>query len=274
METTLERVNSMENHLKKATLTFNMETEQEKRKYRASSCPFCIENIKESDIVLTDGVSFLRKNKMPNVKEANMYVLVESLIHEQHLEEMDTPGARGVLSFAFESMEWARKRHEGKTVLLLKNRGLLSGGSQPHPHMQVVALQDFNPAQVDFSSDRLLYENEGLQIGMKTEGEVDLYQFLLRVKSVDRTAPETVEALQKLLNWVVNRHGNYNLAHFQQDGHDIFKIIPRWVGAVYGHGYSHYMKYDESELELIQKDINELFDFEQNTKKTLNSFKN
>ena len=255
MKTATEQLISVENQKNKATLHFDMTKEQEKRQYRSINCPFCVEQLKEEDVVLTDGISFLRNNRMPNVQNANMYVLVESLIHHTHMEEMDTPGAIGVLSFAFESMEWARKQHEGKTVLLLKNRGILSGGSQPHPHMQVVALPGFNPAQADFSSDRILYANERLQIGMQTEGDVDLYQFLLKIKSVDRTALETVGALQKLLKWVVNRHGNYNLAHFQEEGHDIFKIIPRWVGAVYGHGYSHYMKYDETELSKIEGEI-------------------
>lgn len=258
MKMTKERANSVENPKKKDSLYFNMEKEREKEHYRSSGCPFCVENLQESDIVLSDGVSLLRKNRMPNISEANMYVLIESLIHERHFEEMDIPGARGVLLFAFESMEWAKKHHEGKTVLLFKNRGILSGGSQPHPHMQVTALLDFNPAQADFQPDRILYRKENLQIGMKTEGAMDLYQFVLQIPTDERTSIETVDTLQKLLRWVFKRHGNYNLAHFKKDGHDFYKIIPRWVGAVYGHAYSHYLKYDEAELMKIECDIQRL----------------
>lgn len=258
MKTTLEQVNSVDNHLKKATLYFNMKSEQEKRQYRPSGCPFCVENLLEKDIVLTDGVSFLRNNRMPNIKEANMYVLVESLMHDQPFEDMDIPGARGVLSFAFESMEWVKKQHEEQTVILVKNRGALAGGSQPHPHMQVIGLPDFNPKHVDFHSDKLLYEGGSLQIGLKTEGDMDLYQLVLSVPTADRVTSKTVEALQKLLRWVTNRHSNYNLAHYQADGTDFYKIIPRWAGAVYGHGYSHYMKYDDSELEKVECEIREL----------------
>lgn len=258
METISEPLKKAVNHAPKATLYFNMDMEREKHQHRPSGCPFCVENLQEKDIVLTDGVSFLRKNRMPNIQGANMYVLVESLMHDQHFEDMDIAGARGVLSFAFESMEWARKQHEGKYVILMKNRGALAGGSQPHPHMQVMSLPDFNPAQADFCSDRVLCSNGSLQVGLKTDGETDLYQLVLQVPSSDRVTLETVEALQKLLRWVANRHGNYNLAHFQEDGTDFYKIIPRWVGAVYGHGYSHYMKYDEAELANLACEIHGL----------------
>lgn len=267
MKTVTEHVVLKENCKKRTSLYFNMEEMRKKKQYQAPGCPFCIENLKESDIVLTDGVSFLRKNKMPIVQGADMYVLVESLIHDQHIEDMDTAGARGVLSFAFESMEWARQAHIGKEVILLKNRGTFAGGSQPHPHLQVVALPDFDVSLVDFKADRILCVNEKFQIGLQTEMLTDLYQLVLTVPTAERTSQEAVHALQILLRWVISRHGNYNLAHRQEGGMDVFKIIPRWVGAVYGFGYGHYWKYDESELELIQKDICQLMDGELHTKR-------
>lgn len=260
MEITQENEYQAEIPAKQTTLYFNSEMEQIKRQYRASGCPFCVERLQEKDVVLTDGVSFLRKNKMPNVAGANMYVLVESLMHEQHFEDMDTAGARGLLSFAFASMEWVKEQHKGKSVLLIKNRGVLAGGSQAHPHMQVIALPVFNPAQANFESDRILYENESLQIGIQTEEERDLYQLVLRVPTAERISAETAETMQKLLKWVVNRHGNYNLAHFQDGGHDFFKVIPRWVGAVFGHGYNHYLKYDDVKLMEIETEIRELME--------------
>lgn len=260
METRMEQTISKENQEKRASLYFNMNEMRKKRQHRDCGCPFCIENLDEVDIVRTDGVSFLKKNKIPIVQEANMYVLLESLMHDLHIEDMDIAGARGVLSFAFDSMEWAKQQHSGKEVILIKNRGVLAGGSQPHPHMQVVALSGFDSSLVNIQADRTFYVSEHIQIGFQTEMPMDLYQLVLTVPSAERTSEKAVNALQVLLKWVISRHGNYNLAHRQEGGVDVFKIIPRWVGAVYGFAYGHYLRYDEAELRRVEQEICALFD--------------
>lgn len=238
----------------KESLWMNMEMAKKKKGKSAIGCPFCKDNLLQDSLELTNGVSYLRKNKMPIIQNSHMYVLIESLVHDTHFEDMKISEALRVLNFAFDSMEWAKKQHPSHHVLLFKNRGLLSGGSQPHPHMQVVALPHLMPEQVDFKSDHTFFQEAGIEVGLKTEGNFELFQFVVRLNE-ERDWGRAIEVLQRVLRWTADKYGNYNLAHWREDGKDQFKIIPRWAGSAYFLGYNHSIRYDESELEAIQDEI-------------------
>ena len=245
---------------KNSSLFLDNEIQQKKRLYKSITCPFCKDALEKEVIALTNSTSFLRKNKMPTLQHAEMYVLIESLKHDTHLEDMSVREARDVLKFAFQSMEWVRKQYPNKQTVLIKNRGHLSGGSQPHPHMQVVAFQDFNTNRIDFQSDLPIYGDKELDVGILVNGNFDLYQFILKVKTADADSERTVASLQKLMKWTVEKYGNYNMVHWREDGEDAFKVIPRYPGTAYNLGYSHYVKLGEEALEELKEEICLLLD--------------
>lgn len=241
--------------VKNTNLFLDDKIQQEKRQYKSITCPFCKEALANEQFALANHTSMLRKNKMPTIKDAEMYVLIESLMHDTHMEDMSVKEARDVITFAFESMEWVREQYPDKQTLLIKNRGLLSGGTQAHPHMQVVAIKEFNKSQINFQSDVPVYRDNELDVGILVNGNFDLYQFILRVDTLYADTKITVEHLQKLLRWTASKYGNYNMVHWREDGRDAFKIIPRYAGAGYGLGYSHYLKPDEETVQSLKREI-------------------
>ena len=68
-------------------------------------------------------------------------MIIESAVHKTDLTEYTKEKARQVISFGLEKWNLLEKDSRFRSVIYFRNYGPESGGSQRHPHSQIIGLE-------------------------------------------------------------------------------------------------------------------------------------
>ena len=108
-----------------------------------TSCPFCHRETLTDILDEKDDIIWLM-NKYPVFKNTYPTVIIESAVHKTDLTEYTKEKARQVISFGLEKWNLLEKDSRFRSVIYFRNYGPGSGGSQRHPHSQIIGLEDYD----------------------------------------------------------------------------------------------------------------------------------
>lgn len=108
-----------------------------------TSCPFCHRETL-TDILDEKGDIIWLMNKYPVFRNTYPTVIIESAVHEADLTEYTKEKARQVISFGLEKWNLLERDPRFRSVIYFRNYGPESGGSQRHPHSQIIGLEDYD----------------------------------------------------------------------------------------------------------------------------------
>ncbi len=150
-------------------MTFNVSIGREKPHAGTQSvCPFCHpESL--THILDQRGDIIWLMNKYPVFEKTVPTVIVETSQHDEELSTYPREKLHEVISFGLEKWRDMEKDKRFSSVLYFRNFGPNSGGSQRHPHSQIIGLEEYD------YRDNLQYENF---IGPLVHEDADCYASL------------------------------------------------------------------------------------------------
>lgn len=106
-------------------------------------CPFCHPE-KLTHIMEKEGDLIWLMNKFPVFENTWPTVIVETSDHNGELSTYDSQKLHQVISFGISHWLELEKEKKFKSVIYFRNYGPGSGGSQRHPHSQIIGLTDYD----------------------------------------------------------------------------------------------------------------------------------
>ena len=204
-----------------------------------NACPFCATD-QLTDIIAADGDIILLKNKYNVIEEADQFVLIEGRDCDADIPDYTRTHMRRLIAFGM--AHWARMRASGKydSVLFFKNYGPYSGGTQRHPHMQLVGFPAFRQELAFHRSEfdgLTVAARDGVTLNISTRPRVGFWE--LNVIPQNTGATDTIaDLIQIAVDFLRRRLDSYNI-FFYHDGADIFvKILPRFATSPVFIGYN------------------------------------
>ena len=195
-------------------------------------CPFCVPD-KLVNILETRGDMIWLMNKYPVFHDTWPTVLVETAEHDADLSTYTREKAREVISFGMEKWLETMRRPEFRSVLYFRNYGTMSGGSQRHPHSQIMGLyrydytEDLTPA--DFAGP-LIYETADAALTLSDAPMSTMTEFNVLLKP-DGDVTAMADFLQTLAKFVLTdfpiRCTSYNIFFYRFQGNIAAKLFPR-----------------------------------------------
>lgn len=237
-------------------LIFNRQTGKHKtHAQHGTGCPFCdrahLQNIYEqqNDIILL-------KNKYATLKDTTQLVLVESRQHNADIPVYSRKEWRTILSFAVKRWQQMAASGRFRSVILHKNYGRLSGGTQVHPHMQLIGLKRADAykmvcAPVYFEGLEIAYDR-GVAMNVATHPLMGLVE--LNVVWESTCELEVVaDMIKAAVIFVVTRYydglcNDYNLFFYEVGTRLACKVVPRFVTSPYFVGYQLSQCFDDAGL--------------------------
>ena len=153
----------------KSPMTFNISIGREKPHSGTQSvCPFCHpESL--TNILDQRGDIIWLMNKYPVFEKTVPTVIVETSDHDGELSTYEPGKLHDVISFGLAKWQEMEKDKRFRSVIYFRNFGPGSGGSQRHPHSQIIGLEEYD------YRDNLQYENF---IGTPVHEDQDCYASL------------------------------------------------------------------------------------------------
>lgn len=125
-------------------ITYNISVGSEKpHSGHQRVCPFCHPEAL-TDILETQGDIIWLMNKFPVFEKTSPTVIVETADHNSGLTAYSKEKLREVVSFGLSRWLQLEKDPRFKSVIYFRNYGPDSGGSQRHPHSQIIGLEDYD----------------------------------------------------------------------------------------------------------------------------------
>lgn len=125
-------------------LVFNMTIGSEKpHSGRQPSCPFCHPDSLTNILDEKEDMIWLM-NKYPVFEETTPTLIVETAEHNSGLSRYTKEKLHEVISFGLTKWALMESDRNYKSVLYFRNFGPESGGSQRHPHSQIIGLHDYD----------------------------------------------------------------------------------------------------------------------------------
>ena len=207
-----------------------------------NECPFCHPEGLTGIIERKNDIIFL-KNKFPVLDSADHFVLVECRDCGIDMPDYTPEYMHTLIDFGIR--QWFRlidsKRYA--SVLFFKNHGPLSGGTMRHAHMQLVGLNNINPA--------LLYEPEGFNgikidcrnnilLNAATNPRLGFSEFNI-VDNNNENTDTIADYIQTVLKYFrlyqPNSNESYNIFFYLIDGKIKVKLLPRFATSPLFVGY-------------------------------------
>lgn len=246
--------------MSKNILTFVATTGIRKTKIK-HECPFCSTN-KLSGVIDTQGEMILLENKYPTLENTTQLVLIESEKHDGDISNYEINEWECILKYAVSSWEELINSGEFKSVLLYKNFGPESGGSQNHPHMQIVGLKNLNGYESitgdDFSGP-ILYQEAGVIASISESPIMGFFETNI-IWHTDEKLPIAAKIIQNTVKFVLNQYyqglcNSYNLFFYKIENQYICKVVPRFIASPYFVGYRIGQKFDDYYVQNIKEDF-------------------
>ena len=223
-------------------ITFNMSIGSEKPHSGTQKvCPFChVENLTHI-LDRKDDIIWLM-NKYPVLEKTVPTVIVETSDHLGELSTYTPDKLHQVISFGLSKWADMEKDKRFQSVIYFRNFGPTSGGSQRHPHSQIIGLEDYD------YRDNLLHENF---LGTIVHEDNDCYASLadypisgvgeLNVTMKADGHPDGfADAIQTMAQFVLQdfpMHCNSYNIFFYHMKHIHAKIFPRFTASPLYMGY-------------------------------------
>ncbi|WP_425388155.1 DUF4931 domain-containing protein [Alicyclobacillus ferrooxydans] len=191
---------------------------------RHVECPFC-DRSQLTDILDEDGPILLIMNKYPVLEDAYQTVLVETDDCEGELSQY--PKAHLYRLMRFGLKHWARLRESGDfaSVLFFKNHGPYSGGTQRHPHMQIVGLKDVDyhdMLDTSYTDGLTVATRGGATLNVSTQPRVGFFEFNVLFNNPDEDLEPMADFIQAATHYTLNHFHHlcrsYNLFFYTLPG--------------------------------------------------------
>lgn len=206
-------------------------------------CPFCqVADLR--NIVDRQGEKILLKNKYMTLEDTEQLVLIESDRHNGDVSNYEKQEWAAILRYAIDNWEALLKSKAYRSALLYKNFGPESGGSQEHPHMQLIGLKNIAGYTAIRKKNFI-----GIKLAEKSGVTVNLSEFpimgFLEINVIWRTDNQlriAAEEIQNVVSYLLNQYyqgrcQSYNLFFYKSDARYICKIVPRFTASPYFVGY-------------------------------------
>ncbi len=199
---------------------------------RGDACPFCARETL-TNILETRGDMIWLMNKYPVFRDTWPTVLVESADHNADLSTYTKEKAREVISFGMEKWMQTMANPKFQSVLYFRNFGAMAGGSQRHPHSQIIGLtrHDYTKdiKREDFGGP-VIYEDADISVSLSDDPIFAMTEFNLRLSQDAGPAP-MADALAILARYVLaefpTRCESYNVFFYHIGGRILAKLYPR-----------------------------------------------
>lgn len=209
---------------------------------RGEACPFCAPETL-TQILERRGDMIWLMNKYPVFHRTWPTVLVESARHDGDLSTYSTDEVRRIISFGLEKWQETAARKEFRSVICFRNFGPASGGSQRHPHSQIIGLYDYdyreniNPENFFGAA---IHEDEACDVTLSDYPICSMAEFNISLKKGAEPAL-FADAIQKIARFVLSDFpipcDSYNLFFYDLRGRIRAKIFPRYTASPLYMGY-------------------------------------
>ncbi len=236
-------------------LIFNQEINNQKPntiRNKSLSCPFCNEE-QLSNVVETFKTQKLVENKYPTIKDADMFVLIETNTCEKNLFNYTREEYTNILSFNVQKWLEYKRNNKYQDAILFKNYGPLSGGSIKHEHMQIIAFKN-NQVDENVRLENLLgvevLREKGLCITISDQPINNYLEYNLEftLDNVDVLAKYLMLAIKYLKSKYKLIDFSYNLFFYQIDERLFVKVISRYATSPLYIGFKLQQCYSKEQL--------------------------
>ena len=223
-------------------LTFNLSIGSEKPHSGTQKvCPFCHpESL--THILDQKGDIIWLMNKYPVFEKTVPTVIVETAEHLGELSTYTPKKLHEVIAFGLSKWKEMEQDPRFKSVIYFRNFGPNSGGSQRHPHSQIIGLTDYdyrdNLLRENFLGP-VVYENDDCYASLADYPLSGVGELNVTLKT-DGQPEGFADAIQTLARFVLNdfpiRCSSYNI-FFYHLKHIHAKIFPRFTASPLYMGY-------------------------------------
>lgn len=249
----------------KTHLTFDSnigQTKPESIVNTSAICPFCCrEQLK--DIIASDGVILLIKNKYPVLVDAFQTVIIETDECDGELSTYPKEHLYKVIAFGIKKWQEMIDSQEFSSVIFYKNHGPFSGGTIRHPHMQIVGLKniDYTNNIIDESFQGIVIDKKnGVELNLATKPKNGFFEFNVKIADL-QYLNQMADYIQTIAHYLLNHFHkackSYNIFFYQLNGKIFAKVIPRFVTSPLFIGYS--IPQVSSRAEEVVKEIRDIY---------------
>ncbi len=193
-------------------------------------------------------------NKFPVFDHTYPTVIVETSVHDTELTEYTADKLHQVISFGLE--KWTQMEKDGcfKSVLYFRNYGPGSGGSQRHPHSQIIGLENYDYTD-NIDNENFLgtvfHEDENCYASLSSYPICGMGELNVTLKSDGH--PDTfADAIQRVARFILHDFPipctSYNLFFYHLKNIHV-KLFPRYTASPLYMGYriTHVMDEDSQQ---------------------------
>ena len=221
-------------------------------------CPFCHPETLTNILDKKDDIIWLM-NKFPVFEGTYPTVIVETSDHNAELTTYSKEKLHEVISFGLERWEKVERDKRFKSVLYFRNYGPGSGGSQRHPHSQIIGLDTYdykdNIDRENFLGP-IVHEDKDCYATVSDYPISGMGEMNVTLKK-DASPEKFADTIQTLARYVLNDFPlpctSYNI-FFYHFKHIRAKIFPRYTASPLYMGYhiTHVMDH-ESQKRMLEK---------------------
>ena len=209
---------------------------------KGSPCPFCHPETL-TRILETRGDMIWLMNKYPVFHDTWPTVLVETAEHGSDISLYRPAKLHEVIAFGLEKWQEVSARPEFRSVIYFRNFGPRSGGSQRHPHSQIIGLYHYDYRDNVFPENflgPLIYEDADCYVTLSDYPICCMAEFNVMLKKDGCTAG-FADAIQRIARFVLRDFpipcDSYNLFFYRIRGTVRVKVFPRYTASPLYMGY-------------------------------------
>lgn len=209
---------------------------------KGNPCPFCDPGAL-THILDRRGDMIWCMNKYPVFHGTWPTVLIETSNHDDELSRYAPEKLHDVIRFGMEKWEETEKNPAFRSVIYFRNYGPHSGGSQRHPHSQIIGLYDYdyrdNIATENFLGAPV-YEDGDCYVTLSDYPICSMAEFNISLKK-EGNLVGFADAIQHIARFVLTDFpipcDSYNLFFYHLRGHVRVKVFPRYIASPLYMGY-------------------------------------
>ncbi|MDY6084873.1 MAG: DUF4931 domain-containing protein [Dialister sp.] len=204
-------------------------------------CPFC-DTSSLTDILEQRGGIIWLKNKYPVFEKTWPTVIIETADHDGEISTYAPEQLHRIIDFGLEKWLALEKNPRFKSVLFFKNYGPGSGGSQHHPHSQIIGLEEYdyrdNLRQENFYGE-VFHEDNSCYASISSYPICGMCEINVTLKNTSDTIGFS-DSIQKAVRFVLHDFplpcDSYNLFFYHYNQVHA-KIFPRYTASPLYMGY-------------------------------------
>lgn len=226
----------------KTPLIYDVSIGKEKpRSGKQKSCPFC-ERSTLTDILDEKEDMLWLMNKFPIFEKTCPTLIIETKKHNSEFTRYDSLKLHDVISFGLEKWESMERNPDFKSVIYFRNYGPGAGGSQRHPHSQIIGLKEYDYHE-NISGENFLgtvfHEDSNCYASISSYPICGMGELNVTLKS-DGQLDTFADTLQKVARFVLEDFpiscNSYNLFFYKMKNIHV-KICPRYSASPLYIGY-------------------------------------